>query len=392
MKILLLTDDYPPRGQSSVATIVEGLADGLSARGHAVTVLTSHGEGTDQVFHEGNVISLARPVSLAQVKDVIGQLKPNVVHAHNIHTFMGYDILEIAKNYSPRVFITLHDVMSFSYSRLNTQRYLDNDDARWKLIDHLKRAKWRYRPLRNRRIRLLFRENVTKIFAVSHALQKALAANGITNVEVVHNGIDAKAWHASKEAIDAFRKKNESAGRKTILFGGRLSMDKGSGPILQALRRLSKDIPSVLLLVVGDPRRWQKLVEAAGATDLSDQYKVLGWLDHEQMKTATLATDIVTVPSVCLDCFPTLNLEAMAAKKPIVGTIFGGTPETVENGVTGFVCDPRDIDTYTSHLQRLLSDENLRHSMGEAGYGRVQKECTIEKQIDRYVEQYEMKR
>lgn len=375
MKILLLNDDVPPQGRSSVALIVEGLSHALQKRGHSVTVFTAPACSADRASEKS-------------LKDVLKDLRPDVIHAHNIQNKLGYDVLTTARNHTDRVFLTLHDVSSFSYGRMNTTRYLNNGDARWRIVDHWLRAGLRYRPWRNARIRSVLRKYVKQVFTVSEALQRAAAQNGIRETVVMYNGIDVDAWQSTPEAVDRFVREHDLKNRKTILFGGRLSMDKGVVPLLSALEELRKTVPNVLLLVVGDPVRWEKLIKEAGCGDLRDHCRILGWLGHDAMKTACGAADIVTTPSLCLDCFPTLNLEAMAARKPVVGTIFGGTPEAVEHGVTGYVCDPRKTEEYISSLLRLLQNDALRLAMGQKGYERVREKFALSRQVDALLEYY----
>lgn len=144
-----------------------------------------------------------------------------------------------------------------------------------------------------------------------------------------------------------------------------------------------------MLLVAGDKRVWPAMLKAANTNEqhIAPFCHLAGWLDPDHMRLAYAASSIVTTPSLCLDCFPSTNLEAMAAGKPVVGTIFGGTPEAVEHDVTGFVCDPR-TEQYTEYLRRLLSDGNLAKSMGEAGHKRATQEFSLEKQANAYLGWY----
>ena len=413
MRILFLNDDYPPRGNSSVSTIVVNLARELEAQGHEIHIVTTHRtEERSWIERNGNVVSL--PVSYRislrhwfslrnprvsrMVKEEMKRIRPDVVHAHNIHTYLTYDALRIARKFTPRVFLTTHDVMSFAYGRLKTDRYLASlgKDVTVTMGDNIRTIGLQWNPLRNFLIRRTLRRYVTKVCAVSDALKRALEANGIGNVTVVPNGIDLGAWTSDAAAQERLRNEWGLHKRKVILFGGRLSVDKGVVPLLHALDRLRTAVPSVLLLVVGDQKRWDGLARQAGfGNDLSGHWRCTGWLPHSlpagrqaQMPDAYGVADVVAVPSLCLDCFPSMNLEAMAARKPIVGTIFGGTPEMVEHGMTGLVCDPRDTATFAESLQTLLENDELARAMGEAGRRRVEKEFTVALQAQRYLKMY----
>lgn len=407
MRILLLNDDYPPHGQSSVATVTANLASAYAAAGHDVFVLTSHRRTrSSRIERRGNVVSLPisyRPslrqwLSLYQprvtrmLRMEMAAIKPDVVHAHNIHTYLTYDSLRIAHGFTAKVFLTAHDVMSFSYWRLKTDRYLASGgtDTRLTISDHLHNAGLQYNPLRNFLIRRTVRKNTHHVVAVSDALKRALDAHDIPRTTVIHNGLDLQRWNAKDSDRAMMRKKYNLDGRKVILFGGRLSIDKGTHPLLQTLSIIRNHIPDVLLLVLGDAKRWNGLLATSGSTeDLSAEIRCTGWVDRTEMPALYAAADVVTVPSLCLDCLPSMALEAMAARKPVVGTIFGGTPEIVEDGKTGFIVDPRDTAQFADRLTRILTDDALAQAMGEAGRARMETHFTVEKQAREYVDLFQ---
>jgi glycosyltransferase involved in cell wall biosynthesis len=406
MRIVLVNDDYPLNGSgSSVAMIAANLARHYRALGHDVTTITSHRTQTSkEIIRSPGVISL--PVSYrlslrhyhclysprvsAMLEKEIAALKPDVVHAHNIHTYLTYDALRIARKHASKVFITLHDVMSFSYWRLTAKNYLANHDARLTVADHWRHAGLQFNPLRNRWIRHAFSAYADRVFAVSRALEHALKQNHIENTRVVHNGIDMNQWRQpAPDETAAFASRHGTGGRRVILFGGRLSMDKGSTPILKAIDALRDEFPDILLLVAGDTKDWNAMQAASGIDEkkLAPHCRLAGWLNADEMRLAYDASSIVTTPSLCLDCFPSTNLEAMASGKPVVGTIFGGTPEAVEHGVTGYVCDPRTPD-YEGYLRKLLQDDDMRARMGEAGKKRVKEQFSLDLQAQAYLREY----
>jgi glycosyltransferase involved in cell wall biosynthesis len=66
-----------------------------------------------------------------------------------------------------------------------------------------------------------------------------------------------------------------------------------------------------------------------------------------------------------------VNLEAMAAGKAVVATRVGGVPELVEDGATGLLVSPDDVQGLGSAIQRLVSDDELRSRLGFAGQRRA---------------------
>ena len=71
-------------------------------------------------------------------------------------------------------------------------------------------------------------------------------------------------------------------------------------------------------------------------------------------------------------------IEAMAFGIPVVATNVGGLPEVVENGVTGILVPPGDIQALADAIVYLLSNSQLRLQMGEAGKSRVLSEFTVD--------------
>ena len=79
----------------------------------------------------------------------------------------------------------------------------------------------------------------------------------------------------------------------------------------------------------------------------------------------------------------------MAAGKPVVVTCYGGAPEVVVNGETGYVVNPFDIEALANRLERLLLDPDLRHCLGAAGQRRLAERFTLSHQVGSMVNIYE---
>jgi glycosyltransferase involved in cell wall biosynthesis len=114
-----------------------------------------------------------------------------------------------------------------------------------------------------------------------------------------------------------------------------------------------------------------------------------GWLSEDDLIAAYHLVDGVAVPSICLDTLPTTLFEAMAAGKPTLATCYGGSPELVVDGVTGFVVNPFDTPAFAERMIRLLRDDALCRQMGEAGRERVSTQFTFQQQLDHMLAAYQ---
>jgi glycosyltransferase involved in cell wall biosynthesis len=75
-------------------------------------------------------------------------------------------------------------------------------------------------------------------------------------------------------------------------------------------------------------------------------------------------------------------LQAAAAGVPVITSRAGGLPEAVQDGVTGILCPPGDVDALAAAIDRLAGDPALRRQYGEAGRQRILAEFSIGRMVD----------
>ncbi len=80
-------------------------------------------------------------------------------------------------------------------------------------------------------------------------------------------------------------------------------------------------------------------------------------------------------------------LEAMSCEVPIIGTSIGGLKEVVEDGVSGYICDPGDIKAMSKAAIAVLANKNNRVKMGLAARARAKK-FDSKNIIDKYIDYY----
>jgi glycosyltransferase involved in cell wall biosynthesis len=146
-----------------------------------------------------------------------------------------------------------------------------------------------------------------------------------------------------------------------ILQVGDLALDKGIGVLLKAYAGLSPTAPLVLIgrRLTESPATWPPNVI------------VVEDLPHALVMQAWRRSLFGTVPSTCLDAFPTVTLEAMASGRPIIGSRIGGIMDQIIDGETGFLVPPGDVAALSQAMARLIADSGLRQRMGEAARRKV---------------------
>ena len=410
MRILILSDSYATGGGS--AQVTRFMAQGLKNRGHDILVVISTQDKTladskiidgievRKIYTDYNLFwrayrGLYNSPAIKEIKKIINNFKPDVVQAHNIHSYISYHALKIAKKSGAKVFLTAHDVQLFHYGKLvefidpNNLTVPEKFNYKINALQQIKRYGKTYNPLRNIVIRH-YLKYVYKIFAVSNSLKEALTQNGITNVAVIYNGIDPSEWQSDKNDIEEFKKKYSLTEKKIVLFGGRLSETKGGKEIVLAMKKVTKEVSDARLLVLGEIDDYaKKMVDLAAGQGIKDKLIFTGWLMGDLLKSAFNACDIVAVPSICFDSFPTVNLEAMACHKPVVATCFGGSQEAVLDGETGYIVNPYDVNNLALKIIYLLKNPSEALRLGENGYTLVKTEFSLDKMVSNYLSFYE---
>ncbi len=132
MKLVILTDEISGGG---AAVIAWNHAKAMQVAGFEVVVIATSpkSEEEGEKFVDGIKVhvlhsnypalwrawrSLNNRRVVKKVDALLSKSKPDVIHAHNIHFHLSYAALAVARKYSSRVFLTIHDSMPFHYGKL----------------------------------------------------------------------------------------------------------------------------------------------------------------------------------------------------------------------------------------------------------------------------------
>ncbi|MEO6523964.1 MAG: N-acetyl-alpha-D-glucosaminyl L-malate synthase BshA [Mucilaginibacter sp.] len=174
----------------------------------------------------------------------------------------------------------------------------------------------------------------------------------ITNeIRVIPNFIDLKRF--SMKAKDHFKKAIAPAGEKILVHTSNFRKVKRTQDVVRIFAIISKIIPSKLLMVGDGPER-SECEQLCRDLEVTDNVRFLG--KQEAIEEILSVSDLFMMPSQS-ESFGLAALEAMACRVPVVSSNAGGLPELNIDGVTGFMCDPGDIDTMAAKAIYILEDD-----------------------------------
>jgi glycosyltransferase involved in cell wall biosynthesis len=156
---------------------------------------------------------------------------------------------------------------------------------------------------------------------------------------------------------------------------------------------VARDVKQVVsdcrFVMVGDGELRGEVEGLVKQYGLSDNVILLGW--RRDVPEVLSVFDLFLLTSLW-EGLPLVHGEVMSEGKPIVATRVDGTPEVIDDGVNGFLVDPKDIKGMVDRVLRLLKDDGLRKKMGEEGKkraGRFDIQSMVEKIEVLYEEEIE---
>ncbi len=200
-------------------------------------------------------------------------------------------------------------------------------------------------------------------------------------IRVIHPPIEYERFHPNVDPTP-IRVRHAIGGAPTILTVARLVEKKGIDMVLRALPSILHAVPEARYLIVGDGPLRLQLQALAGELGVASHVVFVGAVEHNSadLPRYYYACDVYVMPSRSLpghgevESFGISYLEAGACGKPVVAGRGGGVEEAVEDGVTGLLVAPLDVDEIAEAIVKVLMDEELARRLGENGRKRAAKQ------------------
>ncbi|MFL2143624.1 glycosyltransferase [Ruoffia sp. FAM 20857] len=388
MRILQINSVY---GYGSTGRIVQNLHKEIQANGHESYVIYGRGDRSEDknVFKIGNKFEQAidvlgtrvfnkhaqyNYVNTKKIIKKIKEIKPDIVHLHNIH---GYyvnfiKLISFLKSINVKIVWLLHDTWLISGSSAD-QGGIEYDWEKEPNLNHLKKISEEYpRHIQNSvkqghknyliKKELLSDSGITFI-TPSNWLAEIIKESFLKNNKVItiHNGIDT----------DLFRVlENKDEAKKKSILGVASKWEDRKG--LRYFERLANDLDeNFIITVVG--------VTKEQANQINPKINCIQRTNSIQELVELYNKADIFVNPTLYDNFPTVNIEAQACGTPVITFNTGGSGESIIHGKTGCVVEKGNYEKLLNSVQNVNKkneklSENIRRNAERYSSKSIQKE------------------
>jgi sugar transferase (PEP-CTERM/EpsH1 system associated) len=245
-------------------------------------------------------------------------------------------------------------------------------------------------PLRRRVLCRCFYGMADAVFTVTddlrtyHAAQSWIPAH---RFKVLYNGVDTERFSPNPRSAPLVRSElGVPNGRFLVGSVGRLVAIKDHKTLLRAAENLLLRGLDVHVLLVGAGPEMRNLQQyVAQSSSLRERVTFTGASDR--VPELINAMDAFVLPSICEGMSNTI-LEAMACGVPAVVTQTGGNAELIEEGRTGYLFPPGNVEMLSTLLSKLAENGATRREFGASGRQRAVEQFSLAVMIQRYHEIY----
>lgn len=401
MKVLHVTDHLPGLhqvwgGAEQACLQTMRLTDryGGTTSFAVTTSLDNASAGSPMVFPLKTLVEILRfrlpfdPLVFAQMKRVISQAKPDIVHLHRFG-FLSFAALSAAKRAGKPVVMSIYDYWLFCPK----ETLIDAKERTCALFQGLRCIPCLGSKNPFKLAFLLFRKLIfdhflrqVDAFIVLSAASRDLLRNYGISVEKI------KVVPLSYDFEEPGAKLPEEAQR--LLLTGWIQPRKGQDVILRALPQILKAFPGTKLTFIGktvDHAYQRKLEKFIKDHDLFDQVRFLGRVSDDVLKAEFEQAQVIVVPEQWQNMFPIIIVEALGKNKLVLASRIGGIPELIREGENGLLAKPDQPEEFAEKIIWAFKNQELVQRIKERARVDIMAWCDGQKNAPRLVEIYASK-
>lgn len=206
-----------------------------------------------------------------------------------------------------------------------------------------------------------FHRPFDKVYVPSQSTKDKLRDHNIhDDIELWGRGINHELYSPAKRSNTVFKENFNIHERNILLYVGRIAPEKDIHIVLETFYSLPEHVKKEThLVIVGDGPLFKVL---------SEQHQTnitwTGFIEGESLAQVYASSDIFIFPSPT-ETFGNVVLEALSSGLPVIGANAGGVKHLINNGINGFLCEPKNIEEFVSRTSLLLETPSLRVSFSK---------------------------
>ncbi|MCM8832739.1 MAG: glycosyltransferase family 4 protein [Candidatus Omnitrophica bacterium] len=322
-------------------------------------------------------------------KKVIEKIKPDLIHFHNFKK-ISFAPLIWAKIFKIPTVLSIYDYWFFcpNETLLDNNGNICEEYSGIKCFYCFKKVSPKYRiflPFRKYFFNF-FLKNIDAFIFLSNASLEIGRKYGLSKRKLI---FIPQIFEKSEEDINH----NNEIEKNSILYSGWVQYRKGLHILIKAIAEIKKLFPDVKLYVVGEIEKVEKdyveeILKNIKEMKIERNVIIVGKITPEQIKNYFRKAEILVIPEQWENMSPVILVEGMYNKKAIVASRIGGIKEFIEDGKSGFLCEPKNFKEFAEKIIILLKDKDLAKKMGENAFEKAKKIWNDEKNAKKIIMLY----
>jgi phosphatidyl-myo-inositol dimannoside synthase len=355
-RVLLVTNDFPPR-RGGIQSYLQALVDQLVLAGsHTLTVYAPKWKGSDVFDDEARVSGyevVRHPGTLMLPEPSVAGRMRRLITQRDIDT-----------------------VWFGAAAPLALMAPLARDAGAGRVIasTHGHEVGWSMLPLARTALRRIGTGTDVVTYVSRYTRGRFASAFG-ANAALEHlpPGVDTDRFVPDEVARAELRARYRLGQRPVVVCVSRLVPRKGQDMLIRALPSIRQRVHGAALVIVGGGPYRSSLRRLAHSFGVADHVVFTDGVPGDELSAHHAMADVFAMPcrtrgaGLDVEGFGIVYLEASAAGVPVVAGRSGGAPETVRDGETGVVVDGWDVGAIAASVSELLADPDRAAKMGEAG-------------------------
>ncbi len=221
-----------------------------------------------------------------------------------------------------------------------------------------------------------------RVVTVSEYVRRYLVGEGVPEDRVVAipTGVDTRRFSPGAAAGTIRKELGLSPYVPLVGMVAIFRKKKGHHILLDAVPGILHEVPEAVFVLAGKGPQWENVSRKIRDMGLTEKVFMLGL--RKDVPDVLASLDLFVLPTL-EEALGTSFLEAMAMEKPVVGTLTGGVPEVVEDGVNGYLVPPGDPGDLARAVIAVLRDREAARRMGIEGCRIVREKYTVEGMCER---------